>query len=264
MEPDRYPVEIANLAEVERAVAACVEQGRSLRPGLVLGLHGMLMTGVPETPKRPLKPGRFRDATDEVEAAGVEYLTKHLSPAWRVEADLTALADAVEQGRLDEDGMHAAGRFHYRFVRIHPFCDGNGRMARALSTFLLAKEDRNILTFEKPLNRLILDHREDYVGVLEYCDGIYEDLRDADMPEEEKLRRAEEAFCAFHTTAYLAAYREHNEIAHRKLEEMGLDLPPFPPASPGLYDLRLETIKESHPWDETIKEAAVLATRQDE
>ena len=209
-----------------------------------------------------MKPGRFRDATDEVEAAGVEYLTKHLSPAWRIEADVTTLLDGLEQGRLGEDGMHAAGRFHYRFVRIHPFCDGNGRMARALSTFLLAKEDRNILTFEKPLNRIILDHREDYVGILEYCDGIYEDLEDAGTPEEDRLRWAEEAFCDFHTKAFLAAYQWHNEIAHRRLEAMGLDLPPFPPAPPGLYDLRLEAIKESHPWDETIKEAAVLATRR--
>ena len=76
--------------------------------------------------------------------------------------------------------------------------------------------------------------------------------------------RTEEAFCDFHTRAFLAAYREHNEIAHRRLARMGLDLPLFPSAPPSLYDLRLETIKESHPWDETIKEAAALAARRDE
>lgn len=264
MDPNKHPIEIANLAEVEKAIAACVEQGRALRPGLVLGLHKMLMTGVPETPNRPLKPGRFRDATNEVKAARVEYLTKHMSPAWRIEADLTALLDTLEHGQLTEDGMYAAGQFHYRFVRIHPFCDGNGRMARALSTFLLAKEDQTILSFEKPMNRIILDHREDYIGVLEYCDSIYEDLKNADMPEEERLRFAEEAFCDFHTTAFLRAYREHNEAVHRKLEEMGLEMSSFPPAPPGLYDLRLETMRQSHPCNENIKEAMVLAARRDE
>ncbi len=230
--------------------------------GMVRGLHALLMKGVPERPKLPIKAGRFRDVTDELEAGGVEYLTKHMSPAWRVGADITALLEDVERGALASEGIHTAGRFHYRFVRIHPFCDGNGRMARALSTFLLAKEHPDILTFEKPLNRIILDHREDYVGVLEYCDGIYEDLKNADIIEEERLRWAEEPFSNFHAKAFLKAYRQHNESEHRKLEKTGVSLSPLPPEPPGLYDLSLEVVKESHPWDEVIKEAAVLSSRQ--
>lgn len=244
------------------AVSTCVEQGRSLSLSIVCGLHALLMKGVPERPKRPIKAGRFRDVTDEMEAGGVEYLTRHMSPAWRVGSDVITLLEDIEQGALASEGMHAAGRFHYRFVRIHPFCDGNGRMARALSTFLLAKEYPDILTFEKPLNRIILDHREDYVGVLEYCDGIYEDLKDADITEEERLRWAEEPFSNFHAKAFLKAYREHNESEHRKLEKAGVLLPPLPAESPGLYNLSLEVVKQSHPWDEMIKEAAVLSSRQ--
>lgn len=191
--------------------------------------------------------------TDELEARGVEYLTKHMSLAWRVESDVTTLLEDVERGALASEGIHTTGRFHYRFVRIHPFCDGNGRMARAVSTFLLAKEHPDILTFEKPLNRIILDHREDYVGVLEYCDSIYEDLKNTDMIEEERLRWAEAPFSDFHAKAFLKAYREHNESEHRKLEKAGVPLPPFPPEFPGLYNLSLEVVKQSHPWDEIIK-----------
>ncbi len=262
MEPDEHPIEIANLAEVEKAISVCVDQGRTLTSSMVRGLHAMLMEGVPRRPKYPIKPGRFRDATDKMEAGGVEYLSEHMSPAWRVPSDVATLLEDVERGSLAAEGMHAVGRFHYRFVRIHPFCDGNGRMARALSTFLLAKQYPDILTFEKPLNRIILEHREDYVGVLEYCDGRYEDLKEADMPEEEKLRWAEEPFSEFHAKAFLKAYREHNVSSHRRLEEMGVPLSPFPSAPPGLYDLSLETVKKSHPWDETIKEAAVRSSRR--
>jgi Fic family protein len=229
---------------------------------MVRGLHAMLMKGVPEIPKCPIKAGYFRDATDEMEATGVKYLTRHMSPAWRVGSDVATLLEDAERGALGAEGMHAAGRFHYRFVRIHPFCDGNGRMARALSTFLLAKEHPDILTFEKPLNLIMLEHREDYVGILEYCDGIYEDLKDADMSEEERLRWAEEPFSDFHARAFLKAYREHNESEHRKLEQMGVSLPPFPAEPPGLYDLNLKTIMELHPWDETMREAAVLSSRR--
>jgi hypothetical protein len=262
LQPDKHPVEIANLTEVEKAVSVCVQQERSLSVSMVCGLHAMLMKGVPERPKSPIKPGRFRDVTDEMEAAGVEHLTKHMSPAWRVRSDVTTLLDEAEQDSLLSEGLHAAGRFHYRFVRIHPFCDGNGRMARALSTFLLAKEDPNILTFEKPLNRFILDYREDYVGVLEYCDSIYEDLKDTNIPEEDKLSWAGEPFSDFHARVFLKAYHVHNESEHRKLEEMGVLLSPFPSEPHGLYDLRLEKIMELHPWNETIKEAAVLSSRQ--
>lgn len=263
MQPgDKHPVEIANLTEVEKAVSVCVQQERSLGVSMVRGLHAMLMKGVPERPKHPIKAGRFRDATDAMEAEGVEYLTRHMSPAWRIESDVTTLLDYAEQGSLASDGMHTAGRFHYRFVRIHPFCDGNGRMARALSTFLLAKEYPNILTFEKPINRVILEHREDYVGILEYCDGIYEDLKDTDISEEEKLRWAEAPFSDFHAMAFLKAYREHNESEHRKLERAGVPLSPFPSELPSLYDLSLETIMESNPWNKNIKEAAVLSSRR--
>ena len=231
--------------------------------GMVRGLHAMLMKDVPERPKRPIKAGHFRDVTDEMEANGVEYLTRHMSPAWRVKTDVLTLLEDVERGSLALEGMHTAGRFHYRFVRIHPFCDGNGRMARALSTLLLSREYPDALTFEKPINRIMLEYREDYVSILEYCDSIYEDLKDADMSEDARLRWAEEPFSDFHGRTFLKAYREHNESMHRKLEEeTGIPLSPFPPEIPSIYDLSLETMKRLHPWDETIKKAAVISSQQ--
>ncbi len=40
-----------------------------------------------------------------------------------------------------------SGIVHYEFVRIHPFIDGNGRVARALSTFILFQEGYDIRKF---------------------------------------------------------------------------------------------------------------------
>lgn len=227
----------------------------------MLELHRVLMKRVPEETKRPTKPGCFRDATDEVRAAGVKHLSEHMTPAWRVESDVVSLLEDTERGKLNPDNMFAAGCLHYRFVRIHPFCDGNGRMARALSTFLLAREQPEVLNFEKPVSRILLDHREDYIGVLEYCDMIYEDLGKTDISEEKRLKWAKRPFSDFHARAFLRAYREHNESQHRKLEVMGMDVPPFPPAPPGLYDIDLDAMKRAHPWNENMKKAAVLTSR---
>ena len=114
------------------------------------------------------------------------------------------------------------------------------------------------------MNRVILDHREDYVGVLEYCDSIYADLADADIAEEEKLRWAEEAFVDFHTRAFLRAYREYNENLHKELIEMGVVSGPFPPALPGIYDLSIEAIRASNPWDATLRSGVLEMARRRE
>jgi Fic family protein len=48
------------------------------------------------------------------------------------------------------DDMHAvlkAGIVHYELVRIHPFLDGNGRVARAAATLVLFKEGYDIKRF---------------------------------------------------------------------------------------------------------------------
>ena len=52
--------------------------------------------------------------------------------------------------RLDNQDIHQvlkSGIVHYELVRIHPFIDGNGRVARALSTLLLFSQGYDIRKF---------------------------------------------------------------------------------------------------------------------
>jgi fido (protein-threonine AMPylation protein) len=204
----RSPVEIRNLVEVREVISLCVGQERSLTEGLVLELHRMLLKDVPVVVGDPVKSGEFRGPIDEKRFVGFKYLKEHRSPPWRVRSDLLKLLQDTENGRLAPDWRRAAGRFLYRFVRIHPFCDGNGRMARALSTLLLARDHPEVLLFEKPIDEVIVEHRDDYIRTLEYCDGLYEDLKGKDLAEEEKLRRAERPFSDFYTRVFLRACRE--------------------------------------------------------
>ncbi len=212
--PERTLVEIRNLAEVREEISVCAEQERPLTEGLVRRLHRTLMKGVPEVPGDPLKPGEFRGPADEHRFGGFKYLKKHRSVPWRVRSDLKALLEDAENSRLESDRKLATGRFFYRFLRIHPFCDGNGRMARALSTLLIARDRPEVLLFEKPIDEVILERRDDYLNVLEYCDAIYEDLAEEDIPEEVKLRCCERPFSNFYERAVSRAYDEHLGKAH--------------------------------------------------
>ncbi len=59
--------------------------------------------------------------------------------------DLTAFIN--ETSEQDIHPVLKSGCVHYELVRIHPFVDGNGRVARALSTLILFKEGYDIRKF---------------------------------------------------------------------------------------------------------------------
>ncbi len=57
---------------------------------------------------------------------------------------------------------------HFWFVTIHPFEDGNGRIARALADLMLARADRSPQRFVS-MSTQIEAERSDYYRVLEQC-----------------------------------------------------------------------------------------------
>jgi len=57
-----------------------------------------------------------------------------------------------------------AAWLHHRFVQIHPFQDGNGRVARALASLIFIKAGWFPLTITR-------DDRSEYIDALEFADG---------------------------------------------------------------------------------------------
>lgn len=68
----------------------------------------------------------------------LEYASTEETPA--LMADLVDwYNDEEAKGRLSP--VELAALFHYRYIRIHPFEDGNGRIARLIVNFILARHD---------------------------------------------------------------------------------------------------------------------------
>jgi Fic family protein len=66
----------------------------------------------------------------------------------------------------DLDGLVRAGLAHLWFITLHPFEDGNGRLARAITDMVLAQDERQPMRFFS-LSAQILRERENYYDVLE-------------------------------------------------------------------------------------------------
>ena len=66
------------------------------------------------------------------------------------------------------DGILRAGIAHFYFVTIHPFEDGNGRIARALTDMALAQDEKTDIRYYS-LSSQIMEERDKYYDVLEEC-----------------------------------------------------------------------------------------------
>lgn len=73
------------------------------------------------------------------------------------------------------DGVLRAGIAHFKFVTIHPFEDGNGRVARALTDMALAQDEKSKVRFYS-LSTQIMKEREDYYLVLQKTQALETDI----------------------------------------------------------------------------------------
>lgn len=69
-----------------------------------------------------------------------------------------------ESGKPDVNPIILATEFHYHFIRIHPFDDGNGRTARIIMNFILMK-------FGYPPVIIKTEDKENYFSALQQADG---------------------------------------------------------------------------------------------
>ncbi len=98
-------------------------------------------------------------------ALGKEKVHFQAPKAERVPAEMKRFLDWLNTEETLAPILKAAIA-HLWFVTIHPFDDGNGRIARALTDMLLAKADDSPLRFYSMSNVIHL-HRKEYYSILE-------------------------------------------------------------------------------------------------
>lgn len=94
-----------------------------------------------------------------------------------------------EASRGPLDGVVRAGVAHFHFVMIHPFEDGNGRVARALTDLALAQDEGGGQRCYS-LSRAIIQDRKGYYAVLERAGKNGADITEWLLWYLETLKRA--------------------------------------------------------------------------
>jgi len=173
----RLGVDIGALAPVDRHVEGVVEMvldatancAASVTRERLFGWHAALFpTGYSGLAK--IKVGGWRDDASgpmQVVSGPIGRQRVHFEapPADRLEFETSRFLNWVN-GAPNEPPLLKAGLGHLWFVTLHPFDDGNGRIARAIGDLLLARADGSPQRFYS-LSAQIQRERKAYYDILE-------------------------------------------------------------------------------------------------
>lgn len=118
----------------------------------------------------PITVGGYRTGTEPMQvvsgAIGKEQVHYEAPPSEQVQAEMNKFLEWLNAaGTLDP--MLKAGVAHLWLVNIHPFDDGNGRLARTITDMLLARADGLAQRFYS-MSAAILKNKNAYYDTLEY------------------------------------------------------------------------------------------------
>jgi Fic family protein len=117
-----------------------------------------------------IKVGGWRDSEEPMRVLsgpiGREKVHYEAPPSDRLDQEMQNFLSWLDDSLGNVEGIIRASIAHLWFVTIHPFDDGNGRIARALTDMALAQDDKQRVRYYT-LSAEIMSEREDYYNILE-------------------------------------------------------------------------------------------------
>jgi len=173
----RLGVDIGGLTPADRNVEGVVEMmldatqryDQPLAPDRLFGWHAALFpTG--RSGVHPIRVGAWRDdKTSPMRVVsgpiGRERVHFEAPAAERLDDEMRQFLDWFNGDTAVEPVLKAA-QAHLWFVTIHPFDDGNGRIARAIADMALARSEKSSQRFYS-MSAEIRQQRSDYYRILE-------------------------------------------------------------------------------------------------
>lgn len=174
--PLRHHFEITGHNEAVKWIMDVVAKKEPLTENLIRQLHTILLkesyqvdaitpNGKPTT--RWIKVGQYKSVPNHVKT-----VTGEIFRFASVEETPSKMYDLINWFRVEVEKREVnplvlAAEFHYRFIRIHPFDDGNGRIARLLMNFtLLMKGLPPVIVKTEDKNNYFAALRQADAGVL--------------------------------------------------------------------------------------------------
>ncbi|MBI2038165.1 MAG: Fic family protein [Candidatus Magasanikbacteria bacterium] len=164
-----------------------IERKKLQLPGsFFLGIHKILLA------HNIKEAGKYRTALHELK---IEGKTFNPSEPWLIQAEILNLIEFINNKRrwapmykkaflkyvvnkptkkIDREltiKLFIAWYIHHKFVIIHPFTDGNGKMARLLMCLVLRFEHLSELTYPVMINSIINKNKDKYLDALNAADG---------------------------------------------------------------------------------------------
>lgn len=170
IEPSRLIDILRDQEAAIQVVMDCVSRNRMLTKGVIHELHSILTrhqdttTAIDQFGNRreiPLLKGKFKEHPNNPrrdDGSIHEYC-----PPVHVDSEIDNLLSWLPSYEQD-DPIIVGAWFHHRFTQIHPYQDGNGRLARALTTLILLRARLLSLVLDRDL-------RAAYITSLELADA---------------------------------------------------------------------------------------------
>ncbi len=148
-----------------------VDENRPLTQNFIRELHQMILkesydspaiTPTGQTVPKKIKIGQYKTTPNHVRTSTGEIY--HYALPEEVPSMISDLLQWYDKEKIETHPLILAATFHYRFVKIHPFDDGNGRMSRILMNLILMRGNY-------PPAIIKMEKRNEYLAALGEADA---------------------------------------------------------------------------------------------